>query len=164
MIFNRHCPDCNNIIDYKYECLFNQAEKRNSVCKSCRTARANKSSRRRVRRNHNWKGYECIPYSWFSKYFIRRSKGKRIGNINIIQIYDLWIKQDKKCILSKLNIGWEDDPNFKQGHTASIDRIDSSKEYTLDNIQLVHKDINLMKNKFSEEYFIKMCKLIAANK
>ena len=43
----------------------------------------------------------------------------------------------------------------------SLDRIDSSAGYTRDNIQYVHKDINRMKNKYSQEYFIKMCKRVA---
>ncbi len=47
------------------------------------------------------------------------------------------------------------------GVSASIDRIDSSKEYTIDNVQLVHKDVNLMKNHFNQDYFINMCKMIS---
>ncbi len=45
--------------------------------------------------------------------------------------------------------------------TASLDRIDSSKGYTKDNIQWVHKHVNLMKHKFDQKYFVDICKLIA---
>ena len=45
--------------------------------------------------------------------------------------------------------------------TASLDRIDSKKAYTVDNIQWVHKDINMLKNKYDQEYFIHMCTLVA---
>jgi hypothetical protein len=44
--------------------------------------------------------------------------------------------------------------------TASLDRIDSSRGYTADNIQWVHKHVNLMKRSFNEEYFINTCKQI----
>jgi len=44
--------------------------------------------------------------------------------------------------------------------TASLDRIDSTKNYTIDNIQWVHKDVNKMKMDFSQEYFIEMCRLV----
>lgn len=46
-------------------------------------------------------------------------------------------------------------------NTASLDRIDSSKPYIIDNIQWVHKDINFMKRTYSHDYFIKLCKLVA---
>ena len=38
-----------------------------------------------------------------------------------------------------------------------LDRIDSSKDYTLDNIQWVHKDINFMKRSLSQEAFLDLC-------
>ena len=46
------------------------------------------------------------------------------------------------------------------GATASLDRIDSDGAYTIDNVQWIHKDINVMKNSFSEEYFMYLCKLV----
>jgi hypothetical protein len=53
--------------------------------------------------------------------------------------------------------------NTSKYSTASIDRIDSSKGYILGNIQWVHKDVNFMKRTYSQEYFVKMCKLITEN-
>lgn len=47
------------------------------------------------------------------------------------------------------------------GYSASLDRIDSKKSYTVDNVQWVHKDVNWMKNKFDQDYFIEMCGRIA---
>lgn len=131
------------------------------MCKSCRSITANKSDKRNTKREKNsqWKGYNEIPYGWFSRYFERKGTRKEhFGDITIEQVYDLWIVQDKKCALSGVSIGFYDDGKT---HTCSIDRIDSSKNYTIDNIQLVHKHVNLMKNKFDNQYFIDMCKLIA---
>jgi hypothetical protein len=69
--------------------------------------------------------------------------------------------QNFKCALSDTDLvfvfNFRDE--YKQ-HTASLDRIDSSKGYTLDNVQWVHKDINIMKNSASEEKFIKFCYLV----
>ena len=51
--------------------------------------------------------------------------------------------------------------------TASIDRIVSRypngqpADYTLDNIQWVHKTINRMKNKYSDAVFIRFCEHVA---
>jgi sigma54-dependent transcription regulator len=47
--------------------------------------------------------------------------------------------------------------------TASIDRIDSLKGYTMGNVQLVHKDINMMKQAFEQSYFISLCQKVAGN-
>lgn len=161
--YSRICPICNKEINYTCYKSFYSAKSRNSGCKSCRTTIANKSVKRynAKENNINWKGYKEIPFNWFSRYFLRNSKNtKRIGNITIEQVYDLWIKQNKKCALSGLDIGFYDD---KISHTCSIDRINSSLEYTLDNIQLVHKHINIMKNVYSHDYFIEMCKKVAKN-
>lgn len=161
MGYNRICPNCHLEIEYTCYKSYYSACSRNSVCKSCRTIIANKSPKRNNKRdrNVNWKGYNEIPFNWFSKYFLRNSKSKRVGSITIHQVYDLWIKQDKKCALTSIPIGFYD--ISKTQHSCSIDRIDSKKEYDLDNIQLVHKDINLMKNAFDQEYFIEMCKKVA---
>jgi hypothetical protein len=43
------------------------------------------------------------------------------------------------------------------------DRIDSSKGYVVGNIQWVHKHINKMKNKYPQDHFIEMCRLVAEN-
>lgn len=131
------------------------------MCKSCRTAIANKSSKRNVKGENNsaWKGYKEIPYSWFSRYFERKRKRKPMtGSISIQDVHEMWEKQNRKCALSGVDIGFAPTGNV---HTCSIDRIDSMKNYSIENIQLVHKDVNLMKNKFDNEYFIELCKKIA---
>jgi len=117
---------------------------------------------RKMEENPAWKGYKEIPYGWFSKYFERNTKraGKRFGDITIEQVHELWISQDKKCALTGLPIDWI---KREDGVSCSIDRISSDGEYTIDNIQLVHKDINLMKNHFDQDYFIQMCKLVCQN-
>ena len=50
------------------------------MCKSCRSATANKSSKRNTKRENNsqWKGYKEIPYGWFSRYFERKKKENHI--------------------------------------------------------------------------------------
>lgn len=46
------------------------------------------------------------------------------------------------------------------GTTLSLDRIDSSKGYTEDNLQLVHKVINNMKSALSDTEFRRWCGLV----
>jgi hypothetical protein len=45
--------------------------------------------------------------------------------------------------------------------TASVDRIDSSKDYVEGNVQWLHKDINRMKWDLDTDKFIELCKLVA---
>jgi hypothetical protein len=62
-------------------------------------------------------------------------------------------KQEYKCALSG--------QSFLDGNKPSIDRIDSTKGYIEDNIQLVTIDINYMKQEYPQDYFILLCKAVA---
>jgi hypothetical protein len=84
-------------------------------------------------------------------------------------MWELLKKQNFKCALSGVDIQLSTkltskgtNPDYKS-ITASLDRIDSSKYYTKDNVQWIHKDVNKMKNSFNQSYFINMCKLISSN-
>ena len=107
--------------------------------------------------NWAWKGYKGVGYKWFSKYFERkRSKQKqKTGSITIEDAYNKLEEQGFKCALTGIKLDWSETSGM------SIDRINSSVGYELDNIQIVHKDVNLMKNHFDQDYFIEMCKRIA---
>ena len=56
--------------------------------------------------------------------------------------------------------GWGIDMSYSND-TASLDRKDSSKGYTKDNIQWVHSMVNMSKNKYDQNKFINMCIAIA---
>lgn len=76
-------------------------------------------------------------------------------------LWDLYVKQNKKCALSGMSLDMTVKvPRRGNTNTASLDRIDSNKSYTEDNVQWVHKDINKLKSNFSDEYFIELCKLV----
>jgi hypothetical protein len=119
--------------------------------------------------NAKWKGYKEVPGSFINRITSRSKKANREVEITAKDIYNLWIKQNKKCALSGLiisfintNPGTPDKPWSKYDLvcTASLDRIDSNKGYTLDNIQLVHKDVNMIKKEYDQDYFLNLCKLI----
>lgn len=117
-------------------------------------------------KNNSWKGYEEIPKSWFYRFEQYAIKKSNIFDITIEFVWSLYIKQNKQCALTGLPIDFENASgagNRWRGLicTASIDRIDSKKGYTKDNIQLVHKDINIMKNQYEQDHFIEMCKAVA---
>lgn len=49
----------------------------------------------------------------------------------------------------------------KKSGNASLDRIDSNMDYQEENVQWLHKDINMMKQQFDQDYFIQMCCAVA---
>lgn len=112
-------------------------------------------------KNHaSWRGYEEIPKDFFSN-IKRGAESRNIEfNIKIEDLWELFLKQDRKCALSGLELKFSKIRKDNKGKTISLDRIDSSKGYVKDNIQFVHKHVNIMKNKFEESYFIELCKNI----
>lgn len=97
-------------------------------------------------------------------YFNQVRKAARLRNIDFnITIEDAWnlfVKQNGKCALSNIEI---EIPRSKKRSSASIDRIDSSKDYSIENIQWVHKTVNKMKMALPQEIFVDFCRKIAEN-
>jgi hypothetical protein len=80
--------------------------------------------------------------------------------VTLHQAWDLFLKQNRKCALSGLELKFGT-RYYGEETTASLDRIDSSRGYEGNNIQWVHKDINWMKQDFSQSEFIAYCKLVS---
>ena len=121
---------------------------------------------RRIGSKHfQWKGVGELSADFWYEHIVRSANGSK-GNrhekeltLNIQQAWDLFLKQGRKCALSGILLTFPKRSKDKF-YTASLDRIDSSKGYVLGNVQWVHKDINIMKNKFDNQYFINVCKEI----
>lgn len=92
----------------------------------------------------------------------RALREDRIFNLDLPVLWELYLKQDKKCALSGIEIKLERSYSRNcKTQTASLDRIDSNKGYTLDNVQWVYKDLNIIKSNTPNDEFINWCKLIA---
>lgn len=113
------------------------------------------------RRNKNFRGYEQIHLSFFNKIIAGAKERNLEFNITIEQIWDLFIKQERRCNLSGLKLYFG--KANRENTTASLDRIDSSKGYTIDNVQWLHKSVNFIKQNCDDDYFISICKLVADN-
>lgn len=122
--------------------------------------------------NANWKGHGEISSTWFSNVISRaadgrksRSKIKKKLDITIEYIWELFLKQDRKCALSGERLFLpQNGTNFElKRSNASIDRIDSSLGYIEGNVQWVTKKVNIMKNIFTQEEFIRICTNVASN-
>lgn len=108
---------------------------------------------------NNWTGCGSVSGTYFAqvKSGAAGARGRRPlpFEVSIEYLADLLDnKQGGLCALSKL-------PISIKAHTASLDRRDSSLGYVEGNVQWLHKDINMMKRHYDQEYFLKLCKLVA---
>jgi hypothetical protein len=87
-------------------------------------------------------------------------------SIGIEEVWKTYENQNKKCALSGLDIVFSSSPKqiANKFQTASIDRIDNSIGYIPENIQILHKDINKMKNIHSERYFVELCLAVSKHR
>jgi hypothetical protein len=91
-------------------------------------------------------------------------KERKNCQISFEELEEVWNKQNGICPYSNIKLTLSThttkDPIFYK--RASLDRIDSSKPYTKDNVEFVSLAINYMKNKFSKQEtfdFINILKL-----
>lgn len=147
-----HCVcECGNKVMITYGNLTRKGKK---SC-GCNHRRHGKSS-------PGWKGYEGLPGSFYCQIKTNARVRDMRFDVNIKYLWDLFKKQKACCAISGLpiHISTLRRKEIKQQNTASLDRINSKYGYIKSNVQWVHKDVNLMKNHFSENYFIKICKAI----
>lgn len=80
-------------------------------------------------------------------------------DLTLDDILDLWNKQEGKCAISGVDMTWgySDKPQDQYGKwtkkplNASVDRIDSSKGYTKDNLWIICNMINTFKGSYDVE-------------
>jgi hypothetical protein len=100
------------------------------------------------------------------KELARNAKTRNIQvNITYNDIIDLYAKQNGKCALTDIELTFDkytsNDPRKINKNNISVDRIDSKKPYSKDNIQLITAQLNQMKWDVHNDLFIKTCIEIA---
>lgn len=128
-----------------------------SKIKSCGCQKHNQPKRENSKR---WTGIgEMSGDYWFNLKTGAQARNLEV-TINKEDAWNLFLKQDRKCALSSIELQFPSKGKATDG-TASLDRIDSTKGYIPGNVQWVHKDINRMKMQLDEKKFIELCVLIA---
>lgn len=150
--WNCEC-DCGNFVKVSTDHL---TRKKNPV-KSCGCIRL------LYGRDHkDWKGYGDISGSWWCIHVLREINQKKRHSIEVSltieYAWNLFLKQNRECALTGMPLTIASRAEYG---TASLDRIDSAKGYTTDNVQWVHKDVNFMKRNYDQGYFVQMCVKIA---
>ncbi len=111
--------------------------------------------------NPQWTGHKEISGAFWSKIAISASRRNISIEVTIEQIWDLFLKQNRKCALSKVDLYFP--KTVIELGNISLDRIDSSKSYSLDNVQWIHKDLNIMKMDYTQDEYIEWCHKVAEN-
>lgn len=106
-----------------------------------------------------WKGYEQVYGDMVSNY--KRSAEKRglAFDLDAKFLWELYIRQGRKCYISGLDLHFAT-TSYSHDGNLSLDRIDSAKGYTKDNVGWVEKRINHMKWDLSLEEFKQLCTTI----
>tara|TARA_R110000851_G_scaffold314038_1_gene475916 strand:+ start:1179 stop:1583 length:405 start_codon:yes stop_codon:yes gene_type:complete len=105
--------------------------------------------------NHKYRRGSCISHKRSGA--SRHAKVKGIEfNLTLVFLKKLWETQEGKCKYTGRALG-----NIGDGFDSpSIDRIDSNKGYTEDNVQWLCWGANEMKKNYSEAFFLDICKTI----
>lgn len=105
---------------------------------------------------------EDYPFYVLLQTFLRRSQKRNIEfTLTIEDIKNQFKKQNGKCFYTKTDIDLPINHMHLNGNKiASIDRIDSAIGYIPTNIQLVTKQVNILKQSLSHLEFIKICHIV----
>jgi hypothetical protein len=139
----RNCPECGLEISHLRRNYCVHASLSKQPCKRCSNTN-----------NHPGGMAGPVRVAWYNSFMKSAITRGYSWEITIEDIATLHELQGGRCALTGWPIGWS---TQKWDHTASIDRIDNSVGYTLENIQLVHKSVNMARGTMSVAEFIEMC-------
>lgn len=156
------CKECNKERSRKKDYKYKKCEQCSSTFKiygnnthtKCRYCKRKNSTK--GKKPNNWTGSEHFAGRKISEWI---SSAKRRGHSWELSKDDLDLifnSQNGICKLSGLIMEFD----YKSPFRPSLDRIDSNIGYTIDNCQFICSMINVMKNKYNEKDFIKMCGVI----
>jgi hypothetical protein len=85
---------------------------------------------------------------------VRARKAKFVEELDLDRLIEIWNSQNGKCKFTNVDLVLQHQPEYKiisNNYKASIDRIDSSKPYTIDNIQFISYTSNSLKSNMTDE-------------
>ncbi len=106
----------------------------------------------------NWKGCGELRGHLIASYKEGAKSRKLKFSVTAKFLWNLFLKQNRKCAITGIDLTF-----VKNFTTASLDRIDSNKGYIKNNVQWVHKIINMMKYDHIQQDFINWCHLVSSH-
>ena len=101
----------------------------------------------------NYNGTNNFAGRTFSTWMASAKRRGIEWSITKQQVEEKFQKQNGLCALSGIKM----EPKKNTPYRPSIDRIDSTKGYFEDNIQFICSRVNVMKNKFNQDEFVRLC-------
>jgi hypothetical protein len=147
--FAKDCPQCGVQQTYLRKRYAVESETQGKRCKAC----SNDDPA-----NNGHKGYYkgVLRASFVHKYKTGAETRGIIFDVSFDYLADLLIEQDFECALSGESLD-----AMSLSNNASLDRIDSKEGYVEGNLQWVTCKVNMMKQSYTQEEFIKVCKAVA---
>lgn len=136
----------------KYDLSTDSIKSNIGGCSSCSRASQPKGINSRY-----WRGGKYISSIFLSN--VKRGARKRNipCEVTLEDLDSIWEAQEGRCVYTGRKLTLNGDC------TASLDRIDSSRGYLKENVQFLHKNVNIAKWAMSEENFFSMIKEIYEN-
>jgi hypothetical protein len=125
-----------------------QVPNRQARCNSCRVASRVRNTSQSI---HRFLSYKIVTARQ------RSGKIQVPFDLDIDEVYELYMKQQGNCALSGLpmtNI-------MDDERSVSFDRIDTSRGYHIDNVRLVASRVNLLRSDMSDVDFVWWCRAVA---
>lgn len=116
---------------------------------------------RKFNESKTWQGHGEISLRTWSHIKNQAADRDIPFEITIENAWEIFQEQNGICALTGWKISLLAPKTNYTAKTASLDRIDSKKGYLKDNVQWVHKDVNLMKSWFPNERFLDVCKAVS---
>lgn len=153
MVKVKKCPRCGKTYPYTLEFFHRDRRATNGLRTTCRECNIKIGMK-----YHNCSYLDINQYmSMRCAESKQRAKNKNMDyDLTPEYLIELWEKQDGKCYYSGLPMTY----NKYDIHLVSIDRIDSNKGYTKDNVVLSCWAINSMKNSYTTEEFVGLCQAV----
>lgn len=112
-------------------------------------------------RSKSWRGVGNIPLDFYTRYRKMANKRSLQFDVSINELWKIFLRQRGYCAVTGLPILVG---TTKEYVTASIDRIDNTRGYTVDNIQWIHKTVNVkIKKDMLMDDVYKWCNLVVEN-
>ena len=149
--YAKNCINCGQQQTYLRKNYAEASLRENKWCKGCR---------QRDTRYNGVVVYRGVRVSWLNKFKSSAALRGIDWQITIDDVADMYEEQKGLCALTGWKISFPE-VGHPQLSTVSIDRVDSSFGYLKNNIQLVDKRVNMMKQQYSQDEFIAVCMAVA---
>lgn len=112
-------------------------------------------------KHHAWRGCGELSKNLFNTY---RNGAKARGydfRLTVTEAWEVYQKQKGRCAYTGWKLYFNKTYRDQKNRTASLDRIDSRRGYSKDNVQWVHRDVNKLNKNMEHKAFVDLCVAVA---